>query len=123
MAKKTRLRDSLKDFRRSLDEVDRIVESLTGKPIKVHAAKLLKSFSNDVYRRATGQEVTSEVDEWLAACRVLGVSPDANRQAVKKVYLRLVRLYHEAGEAPNPEKAREVNAAYQTICAQKGWQK
>ncbi len=103
--------------------MDRIVEGLTGKRIKIHAAEMLTSFSNDVYRRATDQQATSAVSRWLGACRVLGVSPDADREKVKKVYLGLVKLYHEAGEAPNPEKAKEVNAAYQVICEQKGWPK
>lgn len=121
--KKTKPSDILKEFRCILDEADRIIEGWSGKGLKVRAAGILKSFSNDVYHRATGQEVTSAVDQWLAACRVLGVSPDADQDTVKKVYVRLVKLYHEAGEAPNPEKAKEVNAAYQKICEEKGWRK
>lgn len=56
---------------------------------------------------------------------VLGISPDASDEDIKKAYRRLSRKYHPDANVDNPnkeqaeEKFKEVQSAYQTIMNQK----
>ena len=50
--------------------------------------------------------------------KVLGVSPDASDEEIKKAYRRLAKQYHPDRNPGDPEAARkmqEVNAAYEQI--------
>ena len=52
---------------------------------------------------------------------VLGITPDASDEEIKKAYRRLSRKYHPDANVDNPhkeqaeEKFKEVQAAYQSI--------
>ncbi len=50
--------------------------------------------------------------------KVLGVSPDASDEEVKRAYRALAKKYHpdrNPGDAAAAQKMREINAAYEQI--------
>ncbi len=59
---------------------------------------------------------------------VLGVSPQASDEEIKKAYRELARKYHPDNYADNPladlaqEKMKEINEAYESITASRGGQ-
>ena len=116
MAKRRRGKRKQSDIRERISFIDDLVTDLTGKPIKAHIAEFVKEFADSFHRKMTAPPFNDPY-------QVLGVSRDGTQDRIKEVYLKLQKLYHEAGEVPNMEKAKEVNSAYQQICAERGWSK
>lgn len=117
MAKKkgTPLNSFLKEIRSIIREVDGGLVELTGKPLKEYLAGIAKDMGDDVYTKVT----TGKADPY----RVLAVTPTTPPEVIKQVYKGLVKLYHEAGASPNPERMRDINSAYDQICRERGWPK
>lgn len=54
------------------------------------------------------------IPPFLEACKVLGVAPDADKATIKRAYRQLVT---ENAPDRNPEKFREIRAAFETLTA------
>jgi len=110
----------IKDLRQWVSVVNGAVKEATGKPVSIHASEFLHNVATSLRDRAEGRKPTPAVH---APYQVLGVKQEDDQEKVKKVYLALVKLYHEAGPMANEDKWKEVNVAYSMICEQKGWDK
>ena len=93
---------------------DGAIRQLSGKGLRVHAADGLRGIADGMEREEGQAE-----DPYA----VLGVCFADDRATIRKVYLRLQKLYHEAGACPNQAKLKQINAAYENICHEKGWVK
>lgn len=105
-------------LRAFIREVDGSLVEVTGKPLKQYVAELIQQINDGNYERIAPRQ-TEPPDPYA----ILGVTRGTPRPVVKQVYLAMAKLYHEAGAAPNPDKMRDVNNAYQEICRERGWPK
>lgn len=112
--KKSTIASWIEEGKKVLRELDGSVQALTGSSLKHHFTGALKDFSDSAH------EKTSQPADNYAA---LGVTPTTPPEKIKKVYLGLVKLYHESGEAPNDIRMRDINSAYEAICRERGWSK
>jgi 1,6-anhydro-N-acetylmuramate kinase len=63
--------------------------------------------------------VDTEMDLWVSAHAILGVSPGASTQEVRAAWLKLVKELHPEGwsslNSPASERLKAINQAYQTL--------
>ena len=111
--RKTEIQDAFDAIAGFRDLVDETFERLTGKPI----AGWLKEFQQQPRELPPGDEVTSnEPTMRLAdAYAVLGLSPNAPMQQVKKHYRNLAKVFHSDKGAMNDEAMKLLNRAYDAI--------
>lgn len=112
--KKTTLSSFLKEVKKIVREVDGSVQTLTGSSLNQYLAGALKDVADDAHNKAN-----RPVDNYS----LLGVNPNVKPEDLKKVYLALVKIYHESGLSPSPTRMRDINNAYESICKERGWPK
>ena len=116
--RKTELQDAFDAIAGFRDLVDETFEKLTGKPI----AAWLKEFQHRPRELPPEGETTSnEPGMRLAdAYAVLGLTPNAPPEQVKKHYRNLAKVFHSDKGAMNDEAMKLLNRAYDAIQKHRG---
>jgi len=97
--------------------IDVAFERLTGKPV----AAWLEEFRQRPRELPPGGEVSSSDTMLLAhAYAILGLTPDAPLEQVKKHYRNLAWVFHSDKGAMNDEAMKLLNRAYDRIKKEKG---
>ena len=116
----------LDEFAKALRQLNAILEEATGRTASDYAADFLVSLAGNLRnpppkkKRATPAHARIDTGDPYF---ILGVSRVSTQVAVKANYLALVKIYHEKGSVPNPERWKLINVAYTQICAERGWPK
>ena len=116
--RKTELQDAFDAIAGLRDLVDETFERLTGKRI----ATWLKEFQQQPRELPPGGETTSNepgmrLDDAYA---VLGLTPNAPPEQVKKHYRNLAKVFHSDKGAMNDEAMKLLNRAYEQIQKHRG---
>ncbi|MBA7650024.1 hypothetical protein ES703_57825 [subsurface metagenome] len=115
---KTALQDAFDAIAGFRDLVDETFVKLTGKPI---SAWLREYESRPRELPGEKQPAPSQPSMALAdAYAVLGLTPNAPPEQVKKHYRNLARLFHSDMGAMNDEAMKLLNRAYDRIKREKG---
>jgi|GEM_PF-1642604 len=111
--RKTEVQDAFDAIAGFRDLVDETFEKLTGKPI----AAWLREIGSQPRELPQGTETTSyEPSMRLAdAYAVLGLTPNAPPEQVKKHYRNLAKVFHSDKGAMNDEAMKLLNRAYDAI--------
>ena len=116
--RKTALQDAFDAIAGFRDLVDETFEKLTGKPI---AAWLRECESRPRELPPGGETTSNEPSMRLAdAYAVLGLTPNAPPEQVKKHYRNLAKVFHSDMGAMNDEAMKLINRAYERIKCEKG---
>ena len=114
---KTKEGNSLSVLLDLVDVVDATFERLTGKNV----AAWLKEFQQPRELPPGESAATSQSGMPLAdAYAVLGLTPNAPRDQVKKHYRNLANVFHSDKGAMNDEAMKLLNRAYERINREKG---
>ncbi|MBA7557142.1 hypothetical protein ES705_49878 [subsurface metagenome] len=116
--RKTELQDAFDAIAGFRDLVNETFEKLTGKSI----AAWLREFQQPPRELPPEGETTSnEPSMRLAdAYAVLGLTPNAPPEQVKKHYRNLAKVFHSDKGAMNDEAMKLLNRAYEAIQRQRG---
>jgi len=116
--RKTQIQDAFDAIAGFRDLVNETFEKLTGKSI----AAWLREFQQPPRELPSEGETTSyEPSMRLAdAYAVLGLTPNAPPEQVKKHYRNLAKVFHSDKGAMNDEAMKLLNRAYEAIQRQRG---